>query len=140
MPEIKNPMLATATITGRVCHTPEVKAFGDGKSLAKFSIAQDVFKKGTKGTNFWDVVCFGYAVQDAEKLTRGEHVYVAGRLDVDTYTGRDGAEKKRVVLTADVVRSMQWPAKDGAAGDAAGRAADVDLDAAGGIGSDDIPF
>lgn len=139
MPEIKNPMLATATFTGRVCHTPEVKPFGDGKTLAKFSVAQDVFRKGNKSTNFWDVVAFGYAAQDAEKLSRGEHVYVAGRLDVDTYTAKDGAEKKRVVLTAEVVRSLQWPAKD-AAGDAAGRAADVDLDAAEGIGSDDIPF
>ena len=34
MPEIKNPLLATATITGRVCHTPEVRAFCDGKTLA----------------------------------------------------------------------------------------------------------
>jgi single-stranded DNA-binding protein len=132
MPEIKNPMLATATITGRACHSPEVKAFGDGKMLAKFSIAQDVFKKGTKSTNFWDVVCFGYAAQDAEKLSRGEHVYVAGRLDVDAYTGKDGTEKKRVVLTADTVRSMQWPAKDG------GAPQEADLEPK--TADDDIPF
>ena len=132
MPEIKNPMLANATITGRVCHTPEVKAYGDGKMLAKFSIAQDVFKKGGKATNFWDVVCFGYAVQDAEKLARGEHVYVAGRLDVDTYKGQDGTEKKRVVLTAEVVRSMQWPAKDG------GAPQEADLEPK--TADDDIPF
>ncbi len=131
MPEIKNPMTAWAVIQGRVCHSPEVKAFGDGKMLAKFSVAQDEFSKGEKRTNFWDVVAFGYAVKDAEKLTRGEHVQVCGRLSVDTFTGKDGVEKKRVVLTADTVRSMQWPAND-----AAPQEADLEPKTA----DDDIPF
>ena len=109
--ELRNPMTAWAIIQGRVCHTPEVKPFGDGKTLAKFSIAQEEFGKSEKRTNFWDVVCFGFAVRDAEKLSRGENVQVTGRLSVDTYTGKDGAEKKRVTITADTVRSMQWPDK-----------------------------
>jgi single-stranded DNA-binding protein len=132
MPEIKNPMLATATLTGRVCHTPEVKAFGDGKTLTKFSIAQDVFKKGTKTTNFWDVVAFGYAARAAEKLTRGENVQVVGTLRIEQWKGTNDIPRTSVKVLADTVRSMQWPAKDGAPQEPE--------TANDNIGPDDIPF
>ena len=136
MPEIKNPMTAWAIIQGRVCHTPKISA-GE-KPHATFSIAHDYWEKdrengGTvKKADFFDVVAFGYAAKDAEKLTRGENVQVCGTLRIEQWKGTNDAPRTSVKVLADTVRSMQWPAKDGAPQET--ETADDN------IGADDIPF
>ena len=136
MPDIKNPMTAWAIIQGRVCHTPKVSA-GE-KPHATFSIAHDYWEKdrengGTvKKADFFDVVAFGYAAKDAEKLTRGENVQVCGTLRIEQWKGTNDAPRTSVKILADTVRSMQWPAKDGGVHDT--ETADDN------IGADDIPF
>lgn len=117
MPDIKNPMTAWAIIQGRVCHTPKISA-GE-KPHATFSIAHDYWEKdrengGTvKKADFFDVVAFGYAARDAEKLTRGENVQVTGTLRIEQWKGANDTPRTSVKVLADTVRSMQWPAKDG---------------------------
>ena len=136
MPDIKNPMTAWAIIQGRVCHTPKVSA-GE-KPHATFSIAHDYWEKdrengGTvKKADFFDVVAFGYAARDAEKLSRGENVQVTGALRIEQWKGTNDAPRTSVKILADTVRSMQWPAKDGGVQDT--ETADDN------IGPDDIPF
>lgn len=135
MPEIKNPMTAWAIIQGRVCHAPKVSA-GE-KPHATFSIAHDYWEKdrengGTvKKADFFDVVAFGYAAKDAEKLTRGENVQVCGTLRIEQWKGTNDAPRTSVKILADTVRSMQWPAKDGAP---------QETETDDNIGADDIPF
>ena len=136
MPDIKNPMTAWAIIQGRVCHTPKVSA-GD-KPHATFSIAHDYWEKdrengGTvKKADFFDVVAFGYAARDAEKLTRGENVQVTGTLRIEQWKGANDTPRTSVKILADTVRSMQWPAKDCAPQET--ETADDNIEA------DDIPF
>ena len=135
MPDIKNPMTAWAIIQGRVCHTPKMSA-GD-KPRANFSVANDYRQKDKSGawetvTQFVDVVAFGYAAREAEKLTRGENVQVCGTLRIEQWKGTNDAPRTSVKILADTVRSMQWPAKDGGVPEVA----DLEPKTA----DDDIPF
>jgi single stranded DNA-binding protein len=135
MPEIKNPMLALLVLEGRVCHTPKMST-GD-KPRANFSVANEYRQKSKDGawetvTQFVDVVAFGYAARDAEKLTRGENVQVVGTLRIEQWKGTNDSPRTSVKILADTVRSMQWPAKDGAPQEPE--------TANDNIGPDDIPF
>lgn len=135
MPEIKNPMTALLVLEGRVCHTPKMST-GD-KPRANFSVANEYRQKGKDGawetvTQFVDVVAFGYAARDAEKLSRGENVQVVGTLRIEQWKGTNDAPRTSVKVLADTVRSMQWPTKDG------GAPQEADLEPK--TADDDIPF
>lgn len=135
MPELKNPMTALVVLEGRVCHTPKMST-GD-KPRANFSVANEYRQKSKDGawetvTQFVDVVAFGYAARDAEKLSRGENVQVVGTLRIEQWKGTNDAPRTSVKVLADTVRSMQWPTKD-----AAPQEPETSDD---NIGPDDIPF
>jgi single-stranded DNA-binding protein len=50
------------------------------------------------------VVCFGSLAENVcETCHKGSHVVVAGRLEDDTWTGRDGIERVSEKIIADAV-------------------------------------
>lgn len=83
-------------LVGHLGNEPEIKMFGDNKSLARVSIAtKDVFKN-SKGewltdTQWHNLIFWGKLASYAgEKLKKGMEINVEGKLVNRSYTGADG--------------------------------------------------
>jgi single-strand DNA-binding protein len=51
---------------------------------------------------FFDVVCFGDLAENAATcLAKGDRVVIVGRIEEDTWTGRDGNERTTAKIVAD---------------------------------------
>ena len=55
-------------------------------------------------TEFYDLVCFGTLAENvAESCRKGSRIVVAGNLEYETWTGRDGEEHTTVKVVADAI-------------------------------------
>ena len=89
-------------LMGRLTRDPEMRYTQDGKSVARYSLAVDRFKKDE--ADFISCVAFGNAADFAEKyLHKGTKLAITGRIQTGSYTDRDG----RKVYTTDVIVSTQ---------------------------------
>ena len=100
-------MLNHIDVMGRITRDPEYRATGSGVSVANFSVAVERdFKTdaGEKETDFIDCVAWR---QTAEFVTRymkkGSMVVVSGRLQVRTWTDKDGNKRRTAEIVADSV-------------------------------------
>jgi len=95
-----------AAFTGYVTKDAERRTTRDGKPWARVTLAVPQGGKGdSKATDYVGVSYFG---EDVDKiihhLRKGCEVYARGRLSLDTWTGRDGEERKGLSMLAwDVV-------------------------------------
>ena len=90
------------SLIGRLTRDPEVRDTQSGMKVAKFTLAIDrPFSKGEeKQTDFPRVVCFGKTAENVGRyISKGRQVSVVGRLQTDSYEGKDG---KRI-YTTDVI-------------------------------------
>lgn len=93
---------------GRLTKDPTYMKTKNGKSLCKFSIANNRFyyMNGTlqKEVFFFDLVTWGYTADKAAvSLFKGRHVLVNGELRQNVYTAKDGTKKSSVyILTFDI--------------------------------------
>lgn len=131
------------TITGNLGKAPEVRYAQDGKAICKFSVAVSDRKKNKAGqyedvTTWLRVTCFGKTGENAgQYLDKGSQVLVAGRLEVEEYTDKDGNKRTSVGILADDVQFL-----GGKGGDKkAGEPKKAPEPAGGGAGEvDDLPF
>lgn len=100
-------------IIGNLGGTPDMKFLNDGKSqVVNFSVAVNERWKNRDGepqerTTWLRVVAFnGIGQACAEHLTKGEAVYVEGRLQVREYEDKDGKERTSVEVVASKVRFL----------------------------------
>ena len=107
--------MITATITGNVGKTPELRMAKSGKQMANFSIASTEKKEGA--TTWVDVVCFDeQADVVSQSVQKGDRVVVTGRLALETYEKKDGSQGSSLRLVADEVgKSLRWPARQAVA-------------------------
>ena len=88
------------TAIGRLGKDPEFKAV-NGKEVANFSIAVDVWKKGGKQTQW--ISCSSWSERTnkvlAEYVTKGSQVMIQGQPSTRSFEGRDGTQ---VVLEIDL--------------------------------------
>lgn len=83
---------------GRLTADPDVRA-GNDRKYARFSIAVNDNRE-ENGATFVPVVCFGRQADFAENyLHRGVKIIVEGRLQLGSYTNREGVR----VNTADII-------------------------------------
>ena len=93
---------------GRLTKDPTYMKTKNGKSLCKFSIANNRFyyMNGTlqKEVFFFDLVTWGYTADKAAvSLFKGRHVLVNGELRQNVYTAKEGTKKSSVyILTFDI--------------------------------------
>lgn len=90
---------------GRLTKDPTYMKTKNGKSLCKFSIANNRFyyMNGTlqKEVFFFDLVTWGYTADKAAvSLFKGRHVLVNGELRQNVYTAKDGTKKSSVYILA----------------------------------------
>jgi single-strand DNA-binding protein len=130
-------------VIGHLGRDPEIKHTSDGTAIASFSVAASEKWKGKDGqqqehTEWFNCSAFGRTAEVAgEYLRKGAAVYVEGSLRTETYTGKDGAEKKTIKLR---VQSIQMLGGKGERGESAPRAERPAAAVAANDFDDDIPF
>ena len=129
-------------IIGNVGRDPEMRYTPDGKANAKFSVAVSRVWTNQEGekkeeTEWFNVVAWDKLAETCGNyITKGQKVYVEGRLQTRTWEGQDGQKHKTTDLVAREVIFMTPRAKTAAPED------DLAMASSGGaeIEPNDIPF
>ena len=97
-------------IIGNVGRDPEMRYTPDGKAQAKFSVAVSRVWTNQEGerkeeTEWFNVVAWDKLAEICGNyITKGQKVYVEGRLQTRTWEGQDGQKHKSIdVVARDVV-------------------------------------
>jgi single-strand DNA-binding protein len=94
------------TIMGRLCADPVYRTTGSGISVANFSVAVDRDFSGKDGgekeTDFIDCTAWRKTAEFVTKyFTKGRMIVVSGRLQINSYTDKDGNKRRNAVVVAD---------------------------------------
>jgi single-strand DNA-binding protein len=100
-------MLNTITIMGRLTKDPELRRTGSGVAVASFNVAvdRDFTKDGSeKETDFIDCVAWRQTGEFVSKhFSRGRMIVVSGRLQIRSWTDKDGGKRRTAEIVADNV-------------------------------------
>lgn len=99
-------MLNHITIMGRLTKDVELRRTNSGVSVASFTIAcdRDFGNNGEKETDFVDVVAWRNTADFVSKyFSKGRMAVVSGRLQIRSYTDKDGNKRKVTEIVADNV-------------------------------------
>ncbi|MBA3684173.1 MAG: single-stranded DNA-binding protein [Planctomycetes bacterium] len=97
-------------VAGRLTRDPQVRTVGADRAVANFSIAINERWKDKDGqpkeqTTFLDVSAWGRTAElVGQYLTKGSGCYVQGKLRTESWEGKDGEKKSKLVLIADTVQ------------------------------------
>ena len=97
-------MLNTITIMGRLTRDPELRRTGSGIAVASFTVAvdRDFSQDGNKETDFIDCVAWRQTGEFVSKyFTKGKMIIVKGRLQIRSWTDKDGNKRKTAEVVAD---------------------------------------
>lgn len=112
---LKHMDLNRATILGRITQDPEVRTTNTGKSVASFGVATNrswTDQSGTKQefTEFHNCVLWGRLAEIAgQYLTKGQRVYMEGRLQTRDWTGQDGVKRYRTEIVVENMIMLEKP-------------------------------
>jgi single-strand DNA-binding protein len=100
-------MLNHITIMGRLTREPELRRTGSGTAVASLTLAVDRdFKpeSGEKETDFIDCVAWRSTGEFvARNFSKGQMAVVSGRLQIRTWTDKDGTKRRNAEVVADSV-------------------------------------
>ena len=101
-------MLNHIVIMGRLTRDPELRRTGSGIAVASFSVAVDrdfgKNENGEKETDFIDCVAWRNTAEFVSKyVTKGRMVAVSGRLQIRSWTDKDGNKRRSAEIVADNV-------------------------------------
>lgn len=101
-------MLNHITVMGRLTRDPELRRTGSGVAVASFTIAVDRDYSGKDGgekeTDFIDCVAWrGTGEFVANHFTKGCMAVVSGRLQIRSWTDKDGNKRRTAEVVADNV-------------------------------------
>ena len=101
-------MLNHVTIMGRLTRDPELRRTGSGIAVAGFTVAvdRDVSGKdgGEKETDFIDCVAWRQTGEFGSKyFTKGSMIVVSGRLQIRSWTDKDGNKRRTAEVVAENV-------------------------------------
>ena len=100
-------MLNQIIVMGRLTKNPETRRLDSGVAVTSFSIACDrdfKSKGGEKETDFVDVVAYRNTAEFVEKyFTKGRMAVVSGRLQIRSWTDKDGNKRRSAEVVADNV-------------------------------------
>jgi single-strand DNA-binding protein len=98
-------MLNHITIMGRLTRDPELRRTGSGVAVASFTIAvdRDYNPQGQeKETDFIDCVAWRQTGEFVSKyFTKGRMIVVSGRLQIRSWTDKDGNKRRTAEVVAD---------------------------------------
>ena len=101
-------MLNHITIMGRLTRDPELRRTGSGIAVASFTLAvdRDYSPKdgGERETDFIDCVAWRQTGEFVSKyFTKGRMAVVSGRLQIRSWTDKDGNKRRTAEVVADNV-------------------------------------
>jgi len=101
-------MLNHIVIMGRLTRDPELRRTGSGIAVASFSLAVDrdfgKNENGEKETDFIDCVAWRQTGEFVSKyFTKGRMAVVSGRLQIRSWTDKDGNKRRTAEVVADNV-------------------------------------
>ena len=101
-------MLNHIVIMGRLTRDPELRRTGSGVAVASFTIAVDrdfgKNENGEKETDFIDCVAWRQTGEFVSKyFTKGRMAVVSGRLQIRSWTDKDGNKRRTAEVVADNV-------------------------------------
>ena len=101
-------MLNHITIMGRLTRDPELRRTGSGVAVASFTVAVDrdfgKNENGEKETDFIDCVAWRQTGEYVSKyFTKGRMAVVSGRLQIRSWTDKDGNKRRTAEVVADNV-------------------------------------
>ena len=101
-------MLNHITIMGRLTRDPELRRTGSGIAVASFTVAVDRDFGGRDGgereTDFIDCVAWRNTGEFVSKyFTKGSMAVVSGRLQIRSWTDKDGNKRRAAEVVADNV-------------------------------------
>ena len=99
-------MLNHIVIMGRLTRDPELRRTGTGVAVASFTVAVDRDFGGREGgekeTDFIDCVAWRQTGEFVSKyFTKGRMIVVSGRLQVRSWTDKDGNKRRTAEVVAD---------------------------------------
>ena len=99
-------MLNHITIMGRLTRDPELRRTGSGIAVASFTVAVDrdfgKNENGEKETDFIDCVAWRQTGEFVSKyFTKGRMAVVSGRLQIRSWTDKDGNKRRTAEVVAD---------------------------------------
>ena len=111
-------MLNHITIMGRLTRDPELRRTGSGVAVASFSVAVDRDFSGRDGgekeTDFIDCVAWRNTGEFVSKyFTKGSMIVVSGRLQIRSWTDKDGNKRRTAEVVADNVYFGESKRNDG---------------------------
>ena len=99
-------MLNHITIMGRLTKDPEMRRTGSGVAVTSFTIAcdRDFGQNGQKETDFIEVTAWRNTAEFVSKyFTKGRMAVISGRLQIRSWTDKDGNKRKTAEVVADNV-------------------------------------
>ena len=101
-------MLNHIAIMGRLTRDPELRRTGNGTAVASFTLAVDRDYSGKDGgekeTDFIDCVAWRQTGEFVSKyFTKGRMAVVSGRLQIRSWTDKDGNKRRTAEVVADNV-------------------------------------
>ena len=100
-------MLNVCTIMGRLTRDPELRRTGSGVAVASFTVAVDrdfVSDGQERETDFIDCVAWrGTGEFVSRYFAKGNMIVVSGRLQVRSWTDKDGNNRRTAEVVADNV-------------------------------------
>lgn len=99
-------MLNHITIMGRMTRDPELRRTGSGVAVASFTVAvdRDFGNNGEKETDFIDCVAWRQTGEFVNKyFEKGSMIIVSGRLQIRSWTDKDGNKRRTAEVVADNV-------------------------------------
>ena len=101
-------MLNHITIMGRLTRDPELRRTGTGIAVASFTVAVDRDFSGRDGgekeTDFIDCVAWRQTGEFVSKyFTKGRMIVVSGRLQIRSWTDKEGGKRRTAEVVADNV-------------------------------------
>ena len=101
-------MLNHIVVMGRLVRDPELRRTGSGIAVASFSVAVDrdfgKNENGERETDFIDCVAWRQTGEFVSKyFTKGRMAVVSGRLQIRSWTDKDGNKRRSAEVVADNV-------------------------------------
>lgn len=112
-------MVNSVQLIGRLAADPDLRYTGEkGTPYCRLRVATDRVVRGTRRTEFHDVVAWNaLAEQCAQALTKGQLVYVDGRLESSSWE-KEGQRHRTIRIVADRVQFLGAGYKSERAADA----------------------
>ena len=99
--------MTTIGLVGNLVSDPDLAYSKAGKPWAKARLSVKPYTPGAETQpepEYFDLVCFGSLAENVtETLGKGARVVVSGRVETETWTGRDGVERESRKFIADAI-------------------------------------